>query len=151
MSHISSTAYQFNVPLTKLGTTLKVELDPANPSFASVVYNGLKQALNDTLGNDPTGGKAELLLARILAGEYVHRDLGEGAAPKMERFLAEAARMVVTAQLKAKGIARKDVPKAKWDEFISGAAKHPKVIAKAEELRVIAAKAVGEIDIELDF
>lgn len=144
--------FTFQVPLTKLGTTIEMTLGGDNASLASVVYNGLKQALNDTLGNDPTGGKARLLAERILAGEYVHRDLMEGAAPKMERFLAEAARMAVSAALKAKGVSRKDLPEGRWAELLAGAAAHPKVIAEAARLRKIAAEAdLGGIDLGIDF
>lgn len=84
----------FTIPLTKLGQTLEVDTSriPA-ASLESVIYNGLKQMLNDTLAGKDKQDKAfaEKLLAKVMAGVYVHSDLApEGA--KRERGLKVLAK-----------------------------------------------------------
>jgi hypothetical protein len=68
--------------------------DLPEQSRHSLIYNGLKQYLNDGLASPDTAAAPQAWVdkkwAKVLAGDYVHRDLRDGAAPRQSGLVALA-------------------------------------------------------------
>jgi hypothetical protein len=139
---------KFQIPLTKAGELLEAEVSLDNPSFPSLVYNGLKQALNDAMAGDKGLPNALKVWDKIQAGEYIHRDLREEGEPGMEKFLAMATRTLLANTLKAKGIKKSDLPEGKYAELLRQVAQKPAAKELADKLR---AEAQNALALDLDF
>jgi len=86
----------YNIPLTKLGKTLPVEFGNIHTaSLDSVIYNGLKQMLNDTLAGKAKNDVAfpQKLLDKVMRGEYVHSDLRPDKGEKPSSLAVKARNM----------------------------------------------------------